>query len=306
MDATGDNIFRLSADTSGLDWIMLRAVYEHANRTGSGFDEQVLDDIGEQDSLRQFDISDRTSNRVSLLVQVTPVSPLSLHGTISAGNEDRPDTVNTGTGGKPEPVFGLLSNDNHSYSIGADYVPRQDVSFGAEYVWERYSTLQKSRQANPGVQFDDPTRDWTTDGSDKANTFTVSMDLLKLLQKKTDFRATYDYSHAETQYIYGLAPNTTLPARQPAPAGGQHAAAGDRRPSLSLHVALRRRLRLLVRQVRRQRFRVGRRDADQHRAADGAGADAGAQFPDDWVPDPAVHRPHLLGAVHVLLVGVRG
>ena len=218
VDETGDNIFRLSADTSGLSWIMLRVVYEHADRTGSGFDEQVLDDIGEQNSLRQFDISDRTSNRVSLLAQVTPVSPLSLHGTISAGNEDRPDTVNTGPGGTPEPVFGLLSNDNHSYSIGLDYVPRPAVSFGAEYVWERYSTLQKSRQANPGVQFEDPTRDWTTDGADKANTFTASVDLLKLLQKKTDFRATYDYSHAETQYIYGLAPNTTLPPVSQLPA----------------------------------------------------------------------------------------
>ena len=108
-------------------------------------------------------------------------------------------------------MFGLLSNDNHSYSLGADYVPRQNVSFGAEYVWERYNTLQKSRQANPGPEFDDPRRDWTTDGSDKANTFTASMDLLKLLQKKTDLRATYDYSHAVTQYIYGLAPNSTLP-----------------------------------------------------------------------------------------------
>lgn len=211
VDETADNTFRLSADTSGLSWLMLRAVYEHSNRTGSGFDEQVLDDIGEQNSLRQFDVSDRTANRVSLLVQVTPVSPLSFSGTISAGNEDRPETVNTGTGDKPEPVFGLLSNDNHSYSIGVDYVPREAVSFGAEYVWERYNTLQKSRQANPGPQFDDPTRDWTTDGSDSANTFTVSMDLLKLLQKKTDFRASYDYSHAVTQYIYGLAPNTTLP-----------------------------------------------------------------------------------------------
>jgi MtrB/PioB family decaheme-associated outer membrane protein len=238
VDETGDNIFRLSADTSGLDWLMLRAVYEHSNRVGSGFDEQVLDDIGEQDSLRQFDISDRTSNRVSLLVQVTPVSPLSLHGTISAGNEDRPDTVNTGTGGKSEPVFGLLSNDNHSYSLGVDYVPRQNVSFGAEYVWERYSTLQKSRQANPGVQFDDPTRDWTTDGSDKANTFTVSMDLLKLLQKKTDFRATYDYSHAETQYIYGLAPNTTLPpvVQLPAVINTLQRATADLRYHFTSHV----------------------------------------------------------------------
>ena len=103
-DTTTENTLRVSADTSGLSWLMLRAVYEHAKRTGSGFDEQALDDIGEQVSLRQFDISDRTANRVSLVTQVTPVSSFSVNGSVSAGNEDRP-----GTG------FGLRSNDNRSY-----------------------------------------------------------------------------------------------------------------------------------------------------------------------------------------------
>ena len=73
---------------------------------------------------RQFDVSDGTADRVSLLLQVTPMSSLSFHGTIAAGNEDRPETSPTGVNGAPESAFGLLSNDNHSYSLGADYVPR--------------------------------------------------------------------------------------------------------------------------------------------------------------------------------------
>ena len=56
------------------------------------------------------------------------------------------------------------------------------------YEWERYTSLQASRQANPGVQFNDPTRDWTTSGADKASTFNASMDLIKLL-RKTDVRS---------------------------------------------------------------------------------------------------------------------
>ncbi len=210
VDSTGENTFRLSADATGVTWLTLRAVYEYAKRTGSGFDEEALDTIGEQDSLRQFDISDRTTNRVSLLVQAMPTSSLSFSGTVSAGTEDHPNTTTTGNPPVTEEVFGLLSNTNHTYSLGVDYVPKQSVSMGAEYVWERYKTLQRSRQANPGVQFDDPTRDWTTDGADMANTFTASLDLLKLIEKKTDFRMTYNYRHAETQYVYGLAPNTTL------------------------------------------------------------------------------------------------
>jgi MtrB/PioB family decaheme-associated outer membrane protein len=205
-DTTTEHTVRVSADASGISWLMLRAVYEHATRTGSGFDEQALDDIGEQVSLRQFDISDRTSNRVSLVTQVTPVSAFSINSTVSAGTEDRPGTV-----------FGLRSNDNRAYQIGFDYVPKPSISLGASYEWERYTSLQASRQANPGPQFNDPTRDWTTSGADKASTFNVSMDLLKLLAK-TDVRFAYDLSHAESLYVYGLAPVTTLAAPVQLPA----------------------------------------------------------------------------------------
>lgn len=204
-DTTTENTLRVTYDVSGVSWLMARAVYEHAKRVGSGFDETALDDIGEQVSLRQFDISDRTANRFSLVAQVTPVSSFSLNGNVTASNEDRPGTV-----------FGLRSNDGRSYTIGADYVPRPSISVGAEYTWEKYTSLQASRQANPGPQFDDPTRDWTTDGADRARTFVGSMDLLKLLAK-TDFRLSYTYSHAESLYVYGLAPVSTLAPPQQLP-----------------------------------------------------------------------------------------
>jgi len=87
---------------------------------------------------------------------------------------------------------------------------------GASYTWEKYTSLQASRQANPGPQFADPTRDWTTDGADRNRTFIGSMDLIKLAPK-TDVRLSYTYSHAETVYVYGLAPNTTLPPVQQLP-----------------------------------------------------------------------------------------
>jgi hypothetical protein len=80
---------------------------------------------------------------------------------------------------------------------------------GISYGHERYDTKQASRQANPGPQFDDPTRDWTTSGADRADTLSASMDLLKLFSK-TDVRFAYDYSHATSTYVYGLAPNSTL------------------------------------------------------------------------------------------------
>jgi MtrB/PioB family decaheme-associated outer membrane protein len=197
-DTTTENTVRLSADATGMTWLTLRAVYEHAKRVGSGFDEQTLDDIGEQVSLRQFDVSDRDSDRFSGIVQVMPASALSFNGSVSAGREERPGTV-----------FGLRSNNNHAYSVGVDFVPRAAVSVGLSYEYEKYTALQASRQANPGVQFNDPTRDWTTDSGDKARTLTASMDLLKLWPK-TDLRVAYNVSHAESVYVYGLAANSSL------------------------------------------------------------------------------------------------
>jgi MtrB/PioB family decaheme-associated outer membrane protein len=204
-DTTTENTVRVSADLSGISWLMLRGVYEHAKRVGSGFDEQVLDDIGEQVSLRQFDISNRTADRVSIVTQVTPVSSFSVNGSVTAGNEDRPDTT-----------FGLRSNNSRSWEIGADYVPRPAISMGASFTWEKYTSLQASRQANPGPQFNDPTRDWTTDGADRSRTFVGSMDLIKLAPK-TDVVLSYTFNHAESLYIYGLAPNTTLAPVQQLP-----------------------------------------------------------------------------------------
>jgi hypothetical protein len=125
-DTTTEDTVRLSADGTGVSWLTLRAVYEHAKRVGSGLDEQALDDMGEQVSLRQFDISDRNSDRFSAIVQLTPLSSLSFNGTASAGKEDRPGTV-----------FGLRSNTNHSYSLGFDFVPREAVSLGLSYEYEK-------------------------------------------------------------------------------------------------------------------------------------------------------------------------
>jgi MtrB/PioB family decaheme-associated outer membrane protein len=198
-DTTHENTVHLSADATRVQWLTLRGLYEYAKRTGSGLDEQSLDTIGEQTSLRQFDISDRTTHRFSAIVIATPAPALSLNGTAFVGRDSR---ENTG--------FGLLDYDTNGVSVGFDYVPDDAVSLGASYQYERYTSLQKSRQANPGPQFDDPTRDWTTTGADRAHTLTASADLLHPWPN-TDVRFAYDFVHAESSYVYGLTPDTTLP-----------------------------------------------------------------------------------------------
>jgi hypothetical protein len=155
-EQTTDQSIRLSYDVTSLNWATLRAAWLHSTRTGSGLDEEVLSDIGEQVSLRQFDISDRTRNQGTLLVTFFPSSTLSVNASAGAGTDDRPDAQ-----------FGLTDTTFGAYSARVDVVPRDGVAFGLSYAYETYGSLSRSRQANPGVQFNDPTRDWSTDGDEQ-------------------------------------------------------------------------------------------------------------------------------------------
>lgn len=204
-EKTTDNVFRASIDTTGNQYVTFRTIYEHARRRGSGFDLEALIVAGQQPGLRHYDVADRDRDRVTALVVVTPMSQLGFNASISAGNDDYPNSE-----------FGLLDNDNRVYSVGVDVVPSEQVSVGLVYGYEKYSAASLSRSASPGPQFVDPTRNWRDDSTDKANTFNVSLDLLKAIPK-TEVRFGYDYNRATSLYVFSgplipqLATFTPLP-----------------------------------------------------------------------------------------------
>jgi MtrB/PioB family decaheme-associated outer membrane protein len=212
VENTSEDTLRGSVDLTGIAWLTVRGVYEHSERTGSDVDWQELLAIGEQPSVRHFDIADRTRERTSAIVQLTPLSMLSFNGSVGIGRDKYPDTI-----------FGLRNNDNQVYSVGFDVVPRDGIDFGVNYGWETYTALQASRTANPlpaltleylndpTQQFNDPRRDWTDDSTDDVDTVNASLDLTKLVPK-TELRFGYDYSRAKSTYVYGLAPNTVVAA----------------------------------------------------------------------------------------------
>ena len=204
-EETTENTFRASVDSTGLRMVTVRGVYEYSKRTGDGLDEQVLDDIGEQVSLRQFDISDRTRNRFSGVVHVMPLEMVAFSATAGVGRDNRPDAA-----------FGLQDNDQYFLTVGFDAVPSDAIGVGVQYGYEHYSTLQASRQANPGPQFDDPTRDWFTDYEEKVNNIGAYLDLLGIMPK-TDLRLGYDWNRASGRYLYLLPANTTLSTPQQLP-----------------------------------------------------------------------------------------
>jgi MtrB/PioB family decaheme-associated outer membrane protein len=228
VETTSENVFRVSVDSTSLSWASVRALYEHSTRVGTGLDEEALDEIGEQVSLRQFDISDRDRDRVWFIVQLSPRDTFGVTGSVGVGRDRRPDAE-----------FGLGENDHRVYAIGFDAVPSEAVSLSVNYGFEDYDTLQRSRQANPGVQFDDPTRDWSTRGADQVHTLAASANFLNVLPR-TDLRFSYDLSYARSRYSYELVANSTLaaPSQLPPIVHDLDRFATDVKYALNAHLAL--------------------------------------------------------------------
>jgi MtrB/PioB family decaheme-associated outer membrane protein len=198
-ETTVEQTGRVSYDLMSLSYLTVRAQYLHAKRTGTGLDEEVLIDIGEQSSLRQFDISDRTRNQGTLLLLLLPSSLVSFNLSAGGGKDDRPGTV-----------FGLKDTTFQVYGAGVDVTPREGVTFGVNAGYERYTSLQTSRQANPGPQFNDPTRDWSTDGNEHVTSIDATAQFLDIFPR-TSVHLAYDYSRSRARYLYQLAPNSSLP-----------------------------------------------------------------------------------------------
>jgi MtrB/PioB family decaheme-associated outer membrane protein len=202
-ESTTDNVVRLTFDTMSQAWLTLRTKYEHARRRGKGIEEGELElaAIGEQPGMLHFDIASRDRDRVTIIGSVTPTASLIASASVAAGKDDY-----------IESEFGLRDNTHRVYGVGADYVAADLVTLGLSYSYERYNALSRSRQASPGVQFTDPSRNWATDSSDKTHSILLDADVARI-KEKVDLRFSYDFSRARARYNYitGPVPDRTLP-----------------------------------------------------------------------------------------------
>lgn len=228
LEETTEHTLRLSMDTTGLSWMTVRALYEHANRTGEGLDEEVLGDIGEQISLRQYDISDRVRNRFTTTVYVSPLPMLGVQGSVGVGTDRRPDTA-----------FGFQENDHQTYGVGLDMVADNATTAGVSYDYERYDTLQRSRQGVTAQDLLDPRRDWSTDVGERVHTGYAYVDMPGLVAG-VDVRVDYDFMTSRASYVYILAPNSVLatPDQLTPVTHTRHLGRVDARRALSRRVTL--------------------------------------------------------------------
>lgn len=210
-----DNTFRLSVDSYRSQYLMVRGVYENTRRTGRGFSESALEDGEFQPGVRFFDEADMRRDKGMLILQTTPIDLVSLGLTVAAGKDRY-----SGAGHE----FGLLDNNNASYNFSLDFFPTAALTFGATYGYEKFSTLQKSRNANPlsGVagayeSWLDPNRDWNLDNDETVRNAGLYAGLANVLPN-TDIKLSYDQSKSDNAYIFSgpriqeLITNTVLTA----------------------------------------------------------------------------------------------
>ena len=200
-ETTVDNVFRATFDAFGTQRFSLRSKYEHGQKRGSGLNPELLVEAGEQPGMRHFDIASRDRDRVTILGSVMPSSNVSLNASIGAGKDDY-----------LESLFGLRDNSHRVYSFGVDATPSALLTVGGSYSYERYKALSRSRQASPGVQFDDPSRNWATDATDRVHSLIMTADLSKIANR-VDVQFLYDFNRARARYNYitGAVVDRTLP-----------------------------------------------------------------------------------------------
>jgi MtrB/PioB family decaheme-associated outer membrane protein len=197
-ESTGEDVLYLAADAVGSGWVTFRARYELGDRTGSGLDEDLLVEIGEQPLVRHFDLANRGRNRFTGQVDVTPNELWTFSATAGLGKDDFDDSY-----------FGLQESAFRTFSLAADFQHPTGLGIGATYNYERYTGLQRSRSASPG-QENDPLRDWTTDSKERVNYFSIFVTPPRI-GANTEARLSYDFSHAKGDYLYTVVPGGPLP-----------------------------------------------------------------------------------------------
>jgi MtrB/PioB family decaheme-associated outer membrane protein len=202
-ESSGENVFRLSADAVGTNWLTFRALYEHGNRDGSGLDESALTSIHEQPKMRHYDVANRTRDRFTGQFDIVPNDMWSFSFSTGIGQDEYPDTV-----------YGLQQHDVRTWSIGADFRNPQGFGAGITYNYEKYEGRQVSHEGDSSdAQFNDPLRDWTSDASEQVDYFSLYLTPPRF--GKAEVRLSYDYSFAKANNVY------TIPAGSPIPTPNQ-------------------------------------------------------------------------------------
>lgn len=196
-EESSEKVVFFGADAVGSQWVTYRVRYEVGDREGKDFRPDILAQVGEYSTLRYYDLANRTRHRLTGQVDIVPNEQWTFSASTGLGKEDYDDSY-----------FGLQDSRSRTFSLASDYRHATGFGVGATYTYERYTGFQRSRSASPGVQQEDPARDWTTDSKEQVNYFSIYASPPPI--GRAEARFSYDYSLAKGDFVYGLAPNSPL------------------------------------------------------------------------------------------------
>ena len=197
-ETTAEDVFRISTDITGHQLVTVRAIYENRSRTGDHFEPGVLQEVGELAGMRHFDVADRDRQRLWLVANLIPGGIFGLNASAGVGRDDYPDSPH-----------GLQSYDSNQYSVGVSVTPDDRYELTASYGWERYGSLQRSRNATSAADQANPLRDWTTDYTGKVNYLEAAVDVNGPIAR-TLMRLAVDWNRSNDTYLYGLVTGSPL------------------------------------------------------------------------------------------------
>jgi MtrB/PioB family decaheme-associated outer membrane protein len=198
-ESTAENVFRVSVDTTGHQFVMLRGVYENRKREGDTFEPEALAEAGEYAGMRHYDIADRDRQRFTLIANAFPAGKFGVTASAGIGRDEYPSSE-----------LGLQSYDSDQYSAGFTVAPDDRYNLTASYGWERYKSLQRSRNATTAADQANPLRSWTTDYTGKVNFLEAGIDINAI--EKTAIRISGDWNKSNDTYLYGLVSGSPLAA----------------------------------------------------------------------------------------------
>jgi MtrB/PioB family decaheme-associated outer membrane protein len=172
-------MLKLAVDATPFDWLLGRLTYRPSFRRISNYNTfahlihtSIETDIASAAAvsqsllLRKFDEADRDRQRVDLLLQFTPIDPLSITPTFSYWNDDYYNSP-----------LGLHSSEDISAGIDVTWNPFPWLAMTAGYVYERLDQQQRSqnREVANGKTFDPPDFIWVSNNVDTYHTVHASL-----------------------------------------------------------------------------------------------------------------------------------
>jgi MtrB/PioB family decaheme-associated outer membrane protein len=191
-ETTGEDVLRVSLDTTGHQRFSLRAQYENRQRTGDSFTPEELAHVGELPDMRHYDLAERNRDRFTVFGTAMVADWVEFQASAGIGRDEYPDSGH-----------GLQFYDSDQYSVGVSVAPEDRYDFFASYGWENYSSQQRSRNASDAAQQADPRRDWTTDYTGKVDFLEAGINLNGIVPKSL-IRISADWNKSNDTYLYGL------------------------------------------------------------------------------------------------------